>query len=126
MSYTWTNGEVITADKLNNTGGGGYDLVITCAVRPDYSPSLSDFIIADGTLQNVEQKMLNGEPVNATVRFTIPYGNSCYQYVYTCDLIDFAYSYMSFVCPSLSSNSYRRLELSINNYALSGVSFSAL
>lgn len=30
MSYTWTNGEVITAEKLNATGGsgGGYDLVI--------------------------------------------------------------------------------------------------
>ena len=23
MSYTWTNGELITATKLNNTGGGG-------------------------------------------------------------------------------------------------------
>ena len=22
MSYTWTTGEVITAEKLNNTGGG--------------------------------------------------------------------------------------------------------
>ena len=27
MSYTWTNGEVITADKLNNTGGSGFLLV---------------------------------------------------------------------------------------------------
>ena len=23
MSYTWTDGELITAEKLNNTGGGG-------------------------------------------------------------------------------------------------------
>lgn len=30
MAYTWTNGELITAEKLNATGGsgGGYDLVI--------------------------------------------------------------------------------------------------
>ena len=126
MSYTWTNGEVITADKLNNTGGGGYDLVITCAVAPEDSPSQSDFIIADGTLQNVEQKMLNGEAVNAIVCFIIPYGNSVFQYVYTCNLIDFAYSFMVFVCPTFRSNSYRRLDIGIDNYALDGVSFSAL
>ncbi len=24
MAYTWTNGEVITAEKLNQTGGGGF------------------------------------------------------------------------------------------------------
>ena len=126
MSYTWTNGEVITADKLNNTGGGGYDLVITCAVEPEYPPSQSDFIIADGTLQNVEQKMLNGEPVNAIVCFILPYGDTYYQYVYTCTMIDFAYSLMVFVCPTFRSSDRRRLEFSINNYALSGASFSAL
>ena len=29
MSYTWTNGELITADKLNNTGGGGTSGLVT-------------------------------------------------------------------------------------------------
>lgn len=28
MAYTWTNGELITADKLNQTGGGGSDVLI--------------------------------------------------------------------------------------------------
>lgn len=27
MAYTWTNGELITAAKLNQTGGGGGDIV---------------------------------------------------------------------------------------------------
>lgn len=29
MSYTWTNGELITAEKLNATGGGGGSLICT-------------------------------------------------------------------------------------------------
>lgn len=28
MAYTWTNGEVITAEKLNQTGGGGGSQII--------------------------------------------------------------------------------------------------
>lgn len=28
MAYTWTNGEVITAQKLNDTGGNEYDFVL--------------------------------------------------------------------------------------------------
>lgn len=28
MGYTWTDGELITATKLNNTGGGGVDCII--------------------------------------------------------------------------------------------------
>lgn len=28
MAYTWTDGELITAEKLNNTGGGGGVLVV--------------------------------------------------------------------------------------------------
>lgn len=28
MGYTWSNGDLITAERLNNTGGGDYDAVI--------------------------------------------------------------------------------------------------
>ena len=28
MGYTWTDGELITATKLNNTGGADYDFII--------------------------------------------------------------------------------------------------
>ena len=27
MGYTWTDGDLITADRLNNTGGGGFAIV---------------------------------------------------------------------------------------------------
>lgn len=40
MSYTWVNGELITAEKLNNTGGGGGVFVINASTGNDDSPVL--------------------------------------------------------------------------------------
>lgn len=73
MSYTrhtWTDPETITAAKLNNIedgieeaaqsgGGGGYDLVI------DYDLSSRVCTIVSGNILDCEDKVDNGELVNA-------------------------------------------------------------
>ena len=33
MAYTWTNGELITAEKLNQTGGGGSDPLVVNVIQ---------------------------------------------------------------------------------------------
>ena len=45
MAYTWTNGEVITAEKLNQTGGsggGGIFKVTVTATNPDNTEFTAD------------------------------------------------------------------------------------
>lgn len=68
MSYTpttWTTGDTITATKLNKIeqgiadAGGGYDLVI------EYDASTSTATIASGDILDCEDKLDNGEIVNA-------------------------------------------------------------
>lgn len=69
MSYTpttWTTGDTITATALNkieqgiaDAGGGGYDLVI------EYDVPTSTATIASGDILDCEDKLDNGEIVNA-------------------------------------------------------------
>lgn len=52
MAYTWTNGELITADKLNNTGGA-----LICEATFDGA----DYVL-DKTVQEIYDALLAGMP----------------------------------------------------------------
>lgn len=61
MSYTWTDGEVITAEKLNNTGGGG---IFDCVF------SLGENVSCDKTAEEITQAYLSGQYINAVLDFS--------------------------------------------------------
>ena len=75
MSYTpttWATGDTITATKLNKiengiASAGGYDLVIVADATSHTFGSLivSDFSVVEGDILDVEEKIDDGEPVNA-------------------------------------------------------------
>lgn len=68
MAYTWTNGEVITAEKLNQTGDGAYFLVTI-------SQDLEDNFTMDKTLDEIYTAYSNGLlPIAMYVYNTIPQG----------------------------------------------------
>lgn len=55
MSYTWSNGELITAEKLNETGSsGGGGLVATCDANG----------VLDKTWQEIHDAMASGSHVS--------------------------------------------------------------
>lgn len=51
MGYTWTDGELITATKLNNTGGADYDFVI------EWDNAEQEFVATKGTYNDVYTAM---------------------------------------------------------------------
>ena len=59
MSYTWQNGELITAEKLNQTGGGVF-LVSVDTTASDYDPN---DIHADKSFDEIAAAMARGENV---------------------------------------------------------------
>jgi len=56
MAYTWTTGETITAEKLNNTGGGV--LIVNC----NYDESASKSTL-DKTWKEIHDAYINGAKV---------------------------------------------------------------
>ena len=51
MGYTWTDGELITATKLNNTGGGGASgLVVDTSDELDKTWNEINAMVSAGTL----------------------------------------------------------------------------
>ena len=54
MSYNWTNGELITAEKLNATGGGA--LILTYHSEGDY-------VILNKTWQEIRDAFVGGQNV---------------------------------------------------------------
>lgn len=76
MAYTWTNGELITADKLNNTGGGGgFDAVFVVSVE-DETPVVT---VASGTFADFSSKFSNEEHPTAQVMMDSDEGyNLCF------------------------------------------------
>lgn len=77
MSYTWTNGELITADKLNQTGGGGggFDAVFVISVE-DETPVVT---VASGTFADFSSKFSNEEHPTAQVMMDSDEGyNLCF------------------------------------------------
>lgn len=55
MGYTWTDGDLITADRLNNTGG-----VLVC--NSSYSQDVGTYVL-DKTAQEIYDALLAGIPV---------------------------------------------------------------
>lgn len=125
MAYTWTNGELITADKLNNTGG--YDLVILAEKNMEDISSISDFEIISGSIEGLAQKLADGAIVKAVTVLKYAYGGAIdTQFTYEMAVADLAYSYMRFVCWH-DSNAFRALNLSFNSeYELTGYQFLQL
>ena len=65
MGYTWTNGEVITADKLNATGGTSYDLVMHSYFNEN---TLVSTLTATGlSIDEIVEKIENDEVVGALI-----------------------------------------------------------
>lgn len=52
MAYTWTNGELITAEKLNNTGGG-YDVVIKTTATTLSGVNTSNTVLEKGSWADI-------------------------------------------------------------------------
>lgn len=77
MSYTpteWDIGDVITAEKMNKleravAGGGGYDLVLTVPGESTLF-NASHVEVVSGDILECEQKIADGEPVNAILYVT--------------------------------------------------------
>ena len=79
MSYTpttWTTGDTITATKLNKiengiASAGGYDLVLLAdgTTRDLGGLTTSDISVVQGNILDCEEKIDNGEPVNAILVF---------------------------------------------------------
>ena len=65
MSYTWTDGDLITAERLNNTNG--YDLILSV---PIYDLSYDTVEVIHGDILECEQKVADGENVNAILLLT--------------------------------------------------------
>ena len=85
MGYTWTDGELITATKLNNTGGGGgYDFVITGTYNEGEFTSLT---LESGSYSGIVSKIQGGDVVSGLFYFT--YDGNTYIYVLV------GYSYIS-------------------------------
>ena len=76
MSYTpttWATGDTITATKLNKiengiASAGGYDLVIVADTTNGHQfgyLTTSDITVVEGNILDVEEKIDDGEPINA-------------------------------------------------------------
>ena len=63
MGYTWTDGELITATKLNNTGGGDYDFTIT-ADWDDVNIEYENLALDSGTYSDLVTKLQNSEIIS--------------------------------------------------------------
>ena len=63
----WKNGDTITAAAMNKiengiaNAGAGYDLIVAC----DYNVVTPNPVIISGSILDCEDKLDNGEPVNA-------------------------------------------------------------
>lgn len=75
MAYTWTNGELITAAKLNNTGGGGYDAVVVLGVDEEEQPIIT---IESGSFSDFYSKFENGDRPSIQIIFDNPDGGYNY------------------------------------------------
>lgn len=97
-------------DKESGGGGGGesgYDLVITCNKNRTHNPLVSDYTIAEGSIEACEQKIANGEIVSAILIYSYVYGDGPYNDTQTTMyLSSFSVSYSSFEFYISSSNTY--------------------
>lgn len=83
MAYTWTNGELITAAKLNQTGGGGYDAVIVLGVDEEEQQTIT---IESGSFSDFYSKFEDGDRPSIQVIFDNPDGG--YNYYNVDNILD--------------------------------------
>ena len=144
MSYiknVWIDGDIIIASKLNNTGNEievaeqsyvGYDIVFLCNGNPfdSVAPTVDDFEIIWGNLEACEQKLADGELVNAIMVCPYVYGDGSAineAIIYTCAMCDLAYR--SYIFSNLITNRSDRRKCTIvydSSYQLSNVLFEPL
>ena len=77
MGYTWTDGELITATKLNNTGGGGYDAVIRLTHSNDSGADIITNLtpsIVSGTFAGLSDIISDGGVPNILIEYYHPWG----------------------------------------------------
>ena len=74
MSYTWTNGELITAAKLNSTGGG-YDAVVVLGQDEEEQPTIT---VESGSFSDFYSKFENGDRPSIQIIFDDPDGGYNY------------------------------------------------
>ena len=61
MAYTWKDGELITAEKLNNTGGGGELIVVNANLIEDWDEdtgSVERYVDLDMSKDEIKNKLL--------------------------------------------------------------------
>lgn len=75
MAYAWTDGELITATKLNQTGGGGYDAVIVLGVDEEEQPIIT---VESGSFSDFYSKFENGDRPSIQIIFDDPDGGYNY------------------------------------------------
>lgn len=83
MAYTWTDGELITATKLNNTGGGGYDAVVVLSVDAEEQPIIT---VESGSFSDFYSKFENGDRPSIQIIYDDPDGG--YQYYSVDSILD--------------------------------------
>ena len=73
--HTWQPGEIISSARLNALeqgvaagGGGGYDLVLKVPQGENFSAANVE--VVSGSILDCEQKVADGEPVNAVLIIT--------------------------------------------------------
>ena len=82
MAYTWTDGELITATKLNQTGGG-YDAVVVLGVDEEEQPIIT---IESGSFSDFYSKFENGDRPSIQIIFDNPDGG--YNYYNVDNILD--------------------------------------
>lgn len=77
MSYTWADGELITAEKLNQTSGNEYDAIIRLVHSNDSGgdvPSCFTPSIVSGTFEELSNKIDAGGCPCILVEYEHPWG----------------------------------------------------
>lgn len=95
--HTWVNNETITAAKMNNiedgieeaaqSDGSAYDIIFQVKSDPNTwlplnSITVSDIEIVSGSIEALEQKLLDSERVSGLFEVFTSYGNNGYDMYY--------------------------------------------
>ena len=76
MSYTWTNGELITAEKLNQTGGGSgtiTPIIVLLVAGVDEAISVETDNTVELTPENSKFLTRGGQEIDFTKGIIVPY-----------------------------------------------------
>lgn len=75
MAYTWTNGELITAEKLNQTGGGSFSIsIIPAVLAVTESVTVAGESSVNLTSANSQLQTRGGEALDYREGIFVPFG----------------------------------------------------